>query len=199
MKEQSELILIFQIWYLSLLSQIAAQGAPSNTSQSTPPAELSESFCSVAPVDHQSENFQHETELRLTDTLDKNTEEDLSQSKTIVNDSCLMELFKKCQTCGHPITKKKVSHCGSPKKVTLSCLGGLWGIWMSSPYLWEAFPEIHRLTALSILFSGGTFTHFKKCAKHLHLNFMGHKTFEIRKEYLIFHVSVFFSAMSQRP
>lgn len=99
----------FQIWYLSLLSQIAAQGALSTSSQSTPPAELSESFCSVAPVDHQSENFQQETELRLTDTLDKNTEEHLSQSKTIVNDSCLMELFKKCQTCGHPITKKKVS------------------------------------------------------------------------------------------
>lgn len=56
---------------------------------------------------------------------------------------------------------------------------------MSSPYLWEAFPEIHLLTTLSVLFSGGTFTHFKKWAKHLHLNFMGNKTFfEIQKAYL---------------
>ncbi|XP_042344213.1 uncharacterized protein LOC121944469 isoform X2 [Plectropomus leopardus] len=96
-----------------------------------------------------------------------------------------MELFKKSQTCGQPITKKKVTHCGAQKKVRWSCLGGHRGMWMSSPYLWEAFPEIHLLTALSILFSGGTFAHFKKCAKHLHLNFMGHKTFfEIQKAYL---------------
>ncbi|XP_044053080.1 uncharacterized protein LOC122876591 isoform X2 [Siniperca chuatsi] len=162
-------------------------GAPSTSSQSPPPAELSESLCSVASVDRLNESFHQETELSstATSTSDENTEKDLSQSKTIVNDSCLMELFKKCQTCGQPITKKKVSHCGAQKKVRWSCLGGHRGIWMSSPHLWEAFPEIHLLTALSVLFSGGTFTHFKKWAKHLHLNFMGHKTFfEIQKAYL---------------
>lgn len=154
---------------------------------SPPSSEVSESLSSVASEDHLSESFHQETELNSTATsnLDKNTEKDLSQSKTIVNDSCLMELFKKCQTCGQPITKKKVSHCGAQKKVRWSCLGGHRGLWMSSPHLWEAFPEIHLLTALSVLFSGGAFTHFKKWAKHLQLNFMGHKTFfEIQKAYL---------------
>lgn len=168
-----------------LLSQIAT-GAPSTSSQSPPPAELSKSLCNIASVDRLREQ-KRETELNSTVTSksNKNTESDLSQSKTIVNDSCLMELFKKCQTCGQPISKKNVSHCGAQKMVRWSCLGGHRGTWMSSPHLWEAFPEIHVLTALSILFSGGTFTHFKKWAKHLHLNFMGHKTFfEIQKAYL---------------
>ncbi|KAF1392881.1 hypothetical protein PFLUV_G00032640 [Perca fluviatilis] len=165
------------------LSQIAS----SIPSQPPLPAELSGSLCSVASVDRLKERFRQETELSSTVTSksDENTEKDLSQSKTIVNDSCLMELFKKCQTCGQPITKNKVSHCGAQTKVWWSCLGGHKGIWMSSPHLWEAFPEIHLLTTLSVLFSGGTFTHFKKWAKHLHLNFMGHKTFfEIQKAYL---------------
>ncbi|KAI3377880.1 hypothetical protein L3Q82_009019, partial [Scortum barcoo] len=163
------------------LSQIAS-GTPSTPPQSPPPAGLS-----VASVDRLNESFHQETESRSTaqSDLDENTEEDLSRSRTIVNDSCLMELFEKCQTCGQTITKKKVSHCGAQKKVRWSCLGGHRGIWMSSPHLLETFPEIHLLTALSILFSGGTFTHFKKWAKHLHLNFMGHKTFfEIQKAYL---------------
>ncbi|XP_078105369.1 uncharacterized protein LOC144517236 isoform X2 [Sander vitreus] len=160
---------------------------PSIPSQPPLPAELSGSLCSVASVDRLKESFHQETELSSTVTSksDENTEKDLSQSKTIVNDSCLMELFKKCQTCGQPITKNKVSHCGAQTKVRWSCLSGHRGIWMSSPHLWEAFPEIHLLTTLSVLFSGGTFTHFKKWAKHLHLNFMGHKTFfEIQKAYL---------------
>ncbi|XP_054473151.1 uncharacterized protein LOC129105905 [Anoplopoma fimbria] len=137
-----------------------ASGAPSTLSQPLSPAELSKRLCRVSSVDRLSEGLQQETD-------------------------CLMELFKKCQTCGQPITKKKVSHCGAQKKVRWSCLGGHRGIWMSSPHLWEAFPEIHLITTLSVLFSGGTFTHFKKWAKHMHLNFMGHKTFyEIQKAYL---------------
>lgn len=120
-----------------------------------------------------------------------------------MNDSCLMELFKKCQTCGQTIIKKKVSQCGAQKKVRWSCLSGHRGIWMSSPYLWEAFPEIHLLTTLSILFSGVTFTHFKKWAKHLHLNFMGNKTFfEIQKAYLnpeVKHVSKTELEIHQQP
>lgn len=161
-----------------------ASGFSSTSSQSPPPDELGESLCSVASVDRLSEHFHQETELSLTSKSksNNNTEKDFSQSKTIVNDSCLMELFQKCQTCGQPITKKKVSHCGAQKKVRWSCLGGHRGVWMSSPHLWEAFPEIHLLLTLSVLFSGGTFSHFKKWAKHLHLNFMGHKTFfEIQK------------------
>ncbi|XP_051235671.1 uncharacterized protein LOC127351795 isoform X2 [Dicentrarchus labrax] len=171
------------------LSIPITSGAPSTSPQSPPQAELNESLSSVASVDGVSESFHQETELNTTATSKsgKNTEKDFkdSKSKTIVNDSCLMELFKKCQTCGQPITRKKVSHCGAQKKVRWSCLGGHRGIWMSSPHLWEAFPEIHLFAALSVLFSGGTFTQFKKWAKHLHLNFMGHKTFfEIQKAYL---------------
>lgn len=171
---------------LSLTIPITS-GAPSASSQSPPLAELSEGLCSVAFVDRLKESLHQETELRSTATSksDGNTEKGLCQSKTIVNDSCLMELFKKCQTCGQPITKKKVSHSGAQKKVRWSCLGGHKGTWMSSPHLWETFPEIHLLTALSVLFSGGSFTHFKKWAEHLHLNFIGHKTFsEIQKAYL---------------
>lgn len=169
----------FWIIHLPSLSQIPS-GAPSTSSQSPPPAEISERVYSVSSKTiHQETEISSGTESKSDDTTN------LSQSKTIVNDSCLMELFKKCQTCGQTIIKKKVSQCGAQKKVRWSCLGGHRGIWMSSPYLWEAFPEIHLLTTLSILFSGGAFTHFKKWAKHLHLNFMGNKTFfEIQKAYL---------------
>ncbi|XP_028438293.1 uncharacterized protein LOC114558443 isoform X5 [Perca flavescens] len=173
--------------YTALSPSLPIPIASNIPSQPPLPAELSGSLCSVASVDRLKERFHQETELSSTVTSksDENTEKDLSQSKTIVNDSCLMELFKKCQTCGQPITKNKVSHCGAQTKVWWSCLGGHKGIWMSSPHLWEAFPEIHLLTTLSVLFSGGTFTHFKKWAKHLHLNFIGHKTFfEIQKAYL---------------
>nr|XP_046242257.1 uncharacterized protein LOC124057754 [Scatophagus argus] len=171
----------------SVLTSIASGGAADISSQSPPPAELSEVVCSVASETFLSESFHQEAELSLTATSqsDEIKDKERSQSKTIVNDSCLMELFKKCQTCGQPISKKKVSHCGAQKKVRWSCLGGHRGVWMSSPHLWDAFPEIHLLMALSVLFSGGAFTHFKKWAKHLHLNFLGHKTFfEIQKAYL---------------
>ncbi|XP_042282671.1 uncharacterized protein LOC121907198 isoform X2 [Thunnus maccoyii] len=167
---------------------LIASGAPSTSSPSPPPAELRESSCSAAASkDRLNESSHQETELSSTTASksDENTEKDLSGSRTIVNNSCLMELFKKCQTCGKPITKKNMSHCGAQTKVAWSCLGGHRGTWMSSPLLWDAFPEIHLLTALSILFSGGSFTQFKTWAKHLHLNFMGHKTFfEIQKAYL---------------
>ncbi|XP_071344466.1 uncharacterized protein [Trachinotus anak] len=168
----------------SLQYSTISTGAPCTSSLSPPPAQPSESLCSVASVGCLNESLHQTTEPNLSTALksDKNTEKDLSQSKTIVNDSCLMELFQKCQTCGQTITKRKVSHCGAQKKVRWSCLGGHRGTWMSSPHLWEAFPEIHLLTALAVLFSGGTFTYFKKWARHLHLNFMGNKTFfEIQK------------------
>ncbi|XP_044204529.1 uncharacterized protein LOC122980512 isoform X2 [Thunnus albacares] len=167
---------------------LIASGAPSTSSPSPPPAELREGSCSAAASkDCLNESSHQETELSSTTASksDENTEKDLSGSRTIVNNSCLMELFKKCQTCGKPITKKNMSHCGAQTKVAWSCLGGHRGTWMSSPLLWDAFPEIHLLTALSIPFSGGSFTQFKTWAKHLHLNFMGHKTFfEIQKAYL---------------
>ncbi|XP_044204586.1 uncharacterized protein LOC122980530 isoform X3 [Thunnus albacares] len=167
---------------------LIASGAPSTSSPSPPPAELREGSCSAAASkDCLDESSHQETELSSTTASksDENTEKDLSGSRTIVNNSCLMELFKKCQTCGKPITKKNMSHCGAQTKVAWSCLGGHRGTWMSSPLLWDALPEIHLLTALSILFSGGSFTQFKTWAKHLHLNFMGHKTFfEIQKAYL---------------
>ncbi|XP_067446108.1 uncharacterized protein [Thunnus thynnus] len=167
---------------------LIASGAPSTSSPSPPPAELREGSCSAAASkDRLNESSHQETELSSTTASksDENTEKDLSGSRTIVNNSCLMELFKKCQTCGKPITKRNMSHCGAQTKVAWSCLGGHRGTWMSSPLLWDALPEIHLLTALSILFSGGSFTQFKTWAKHLHLNFMGHKTFfEIQKAYL---------------
>ncbi|XP_008299624.1 uncharacterized protein LOC103371915 isoform X4 [Stegastes partitus] len=164
-----------------------SSGTTSNASRSAPPAELSEHLCSGTSVGLLRESLHQETDLSSTATSksDENEETNSTQSKTIVNDSCLMELFKKCQTCGHTITKKKVSHYGAQTKVTWSCLGGHKGVWMSSPYLLEAFPEIHLLTALSILFSGGTYTHFRQWAKHLHLNFMGHETFlEVQKAHI---------------
>uniref|UniRef100_A0A3P8T0L1 THAP-type domain-containing protein n=1 Tax=Amphiprion percula TaxID=161767 RepID=A0A3P8T0L1_AMPPE len=170
-----------------LLSLPIFSGTTSNVSQSPPPAKLNGSLCSVISVDRLNESLHQETELNsaVTSKSDESRGEKCTQAKTIVNDSCLMELFKKCQTCGHTITKKKVSHCGAQTKVRWSCLSGHKGVWMSSPYLWEAFPEIHLLIALSILFSGGTFTHFRKWAKHLHLNFMDLKTFlDVQKTHI---------------
>ncbi|XP_059209098.1 uncharacterized protein LOC131988095 [Centropristis striata] len=162
-------------------TQTSSSSSSSSSSQHHPPAELSGSLCMVASVDHLNELISS----KETSKSDEKGEKEPSHSKTMVNDGCLMELFQRCQTCGRPITKRKVSHCGAQKKVRWRCVGGHGGVWTSSPLLWEKFPEIHLLSSLSILFSGGNFTHFKKWAKHLQLNFMGHKTFcEIQKAYL---------------
>ncbi|KAA8595611.1 hypothetical protein FQN60_010902 [Etheostoma spectabile] len=99
-----------------------ASRAASIPSQPPLPAELGGSLCRVASVDRPKESFHQDTELSSTVTSksDDNTEKDLNQSRTIVNDRCLMELFKKCQTCGQPITKNKVSRCGAQTKAYLN-------------------------------------------------------------------------------
>lgn len=94
-------------------------------------------------------------------------------SETIHQDP---ELISATESTSDEIPAGHLSQCAQ-KEVRWSCLGGHRGTWTSSPYLWEAFPEIHLLTALSILFSGGTFVQFKKWADHLHLNFMANETF----------------------
>ncbi|CAK6954855.1 uncharacterized protein LOC121907198 isoform X4 [Scomber scombrus] len=77
---------------------LIASGAPSTSSSSPRPAELRKSFCStMVHVDRLNESSHQETELNSTTALKslENTEKDLNRSRTVVNESCLMELFKR--------------------------------------------------------------------------------------------------------
>ncbi|XP_031733144.1 uncharacterized protein LOC116399852 [Anarrhichthys ocellatus] len=103
-------------------------GAAGSSSQS-PPA-VDESFCIVVSVDPRDHEFNTTT----------SSDEDADEDCAVVYSRSLMELFRRCQTCGQPITDKQLLHSGAQVRVKWSCHGGHAGVWKSSPRLRDILP-----------------------------------------------------------
>ncbi|KAE8289367.1 hypothetical protein D5F01_LYC13256 [Larimichthys crocea] len=121
-------------------TQASCGAAVSSSSQPPPPAPpppaavaADESFCIVVSVDP----LDSEPELNSATTSEESDED---SDCTVVYNRSLMELFRRCQTCGQPITDKEVFHCGAQTRVKWSCHGGHSGTWKSSPYLRDVLP-----------------------------------------------------------
>ncbi|XP_049902332.1 uncharacterized protein LOC126391527 [Epinephelus moara] len=116
-----------------------AGGAAGSSSQSPPAAASDESFCIVVSVDPRDDSFHSEPEFNSATTSDE-SDEDADKDCIIVYNRSLMELFRRCQTCGEPIVEKEVFHSGAQMRVKWSCHGGHSGVWKSSPHLRDILP-----------------------------------------------------------
>lgn len=118
----------------------AACGAAGGSSQSPPVAAAAasdEGFCIVVSVDPLDDSFH--SEFNSVGTSEE-SEDDMDKDCTIVHTRSLMELFRRCQTCGQPVIKKELLHSGAQVRVKWSCDSGHCGTWKSSPHLRDELP-----------------------------------------------------------
>ncbi|XP_065813934.1 THAP domain-containing protein 7 [Labrus bergylta] len=112
----------------------ASSGAAAGSSQPPPlpPPASEESFCIVVSVDPLDGGLHSEPELN---SASEESDEDMDKDCAVVYTRSLMELFRRCQTCGLPVDQKQVFHSGAQVSVKWSCHGGHSGVWKSSPRL----------------------------------------------------------------
>ncbi|XP_059899463.1 uncharacterized protein LOC132451154 isoform X2 [Gadus macrocephalus] len=154
-----------------------------STSCPDTPGTLDSSFSTVGEAD---ENYQPNTTVTPTSTSSSEDEgiNDWHGKKIIVNESCLMSLFKFCQMCGKPLSSKTVFDCGAQRKVTWTCLAGHSGTWRSSPEV-RGMAEVNLLAAAAVEFRGGTYTELSDWCKTMNVQMIAKTTFyEMQKAYL---------------
>ncbi|XP_008300191.1 uncharacterized protein LOC103372349 [Stegastes partitus] len=117
----------------------ASISAAGSSTQPPPAAGSEESFCIVVSVDPQDDSFHSEPEFSSLMAPDE-SDEDADRDCTVVDSRSLMELFRRCQTCGQPIAGKEVFHSGVQMRVKWSCHSGHAGTWKSSPRLRDTPP-----------------------------------------------------------
>jgi len=109
------------------------------------------------------------------------------ERKWIVNESKLMELFKRCPTCGAPMcdVNQNIKEVGSQITINWECNEGHSGQWQSCPDT-RGMPENNLLTAGATLCTGATYTDIADWAKLLNLQLPKHTTYDsIQSSYLI--------------
>ncbi|XP_056155127.1 uncharacterized protein LOC130129568 [Lampris incognitus] len=132
-----------------------------------------------------NENYRPEMESSLTSSSEEETDRTGGQEpKVIVYQSCVLELFKMCQTCGSPINSTDISYFGAQMRVKWDCLKGHNGTWTSSPEI-HGMPEVDLLVASAVLFTGATITELEDMSKVMNLKVISPTTFcGIQKAYL---------------
>lgn len=93
---------------------------------------------------------------------------DWSERKWIVNESCLMELFTTCHTCGISICEKKITSRGSKIKIEWTCINHHMGVWESCPDV-RGIPENNLVSSAAIIFTGTTQNEIEEWADLLNL------------------------------
>lgn len=92
-----------------------------------------------------------------------------AEKKWIVNESKLMELFKKCTTCGDAMFEPHIQINTSGSRIkTWKCNNGHSGKWESCRNVC-GMAENNILTAAATLFNGKTYTHISEWASLLNL------------------------------
>ena len=79
------------------------------------------------------------------------------EPKAIVYESCIRELFRRCQCCGEHINGSHVTYVEAQMRVSWDCREGHSGIWISFPEI-RGMPEANPLGAASVPFTGSTIT-----------------------------------------
>ena len=109
------------------------------------------------------------------------------QSKYLVYNENLLQLFNRCQKCGEMLLSKTCVTKGTLLSVTYECSGGCSGVWHSQP-LHQKMPLGNLQIAGAILFSGGQFTKFKDFFQILGVPFFSESTFYSLQDAYLFPV-----------
>lgn len=120
-----------------------------------------------------------------TTTTEEEEEHPWQERKWIVNESALMEQFRRCQDCGALITEKKNTTSGSLITVLWECEQGHKGQWNSCPDV-RGIPSNNLLVSAGTVFTGSTYAAISEWATVLNLQ-VPHKTtfYAIQSSYLI--------------
>ncbi|XP_026172453.1 uncharacterized protein LOC113136151 [Mastacembelus armatus] len=118
----------------------ATCGAAASSSQSLPAAGSDQSFCIVVSVDPLDHSTFHPEPGFSSVTASDESDEDADEDCTVVRNANLVELFRRCQTCGQPIAEKELFPSGAQMRVKWRCHGGHSGTWKSSPHLRDVPP-----------------------------------------------------------
>ncbi|XP_068426837.1 uncharacterized protein [Clinocottus analis] len=95
----------------------ATAGDAGSSSQPPAAAEKEESFCIVVSVDPRDDEFNATSD----------------EDEAVVSGHSLMQLFRRCQTCGQPVADAQLLNAGARVTVRWSCHGGHAGLWDSNP------------------------------------------------------------------
>lgn len=111
--------------------QVSYSGAAAGSSQPLPPPSSvpDQTFSIVVSVDPLDDGVQSEPEVN---SVSDESDEDVDKDCAVVYTRSLMELFRRCQTCGQLISQTQVLQTGAQVKVKWSCHGGHSGVWKSS-------------------------------------------------------------------
>ncbi|XP_038134321.1 uncharacterized protein LOC119778938 [Cyprinodon tularosa] len=150
-----------------------------NPSSDVAPETLDTTMTSIeTPVDRDDSTF---LELSSDDTSTRSSSSDniagaerrgdWSERKWIVNESCLMELFTTCHTCGISICEKKITSRGSKIKIEWTCINHHMGVWESCPDV-RGIPENNLVSSAAIIFTGTTQNEIEEWADLLNLQLL---------------------------
>ena len=108
-----------------------------------------------------------------------------NQRKWIVNESNLMQLFKRCPECGAGIIDTVQYRKGSQIKISWECVKRHTGSWQSCPDV-RQMAQTNIVSMAAILFTGSTFTEIKDWADLCNVQLPSSTTFyEYQSSYLL--------------
>jgi len=122
---------------------------------------------------------------------DSDPENDINctnDSKFIVYQCQLDELFKFCQQCGSPVCEISKINTGSMLTIRTLCLQNHQYTWNSQPITENNVPAGNLMIPAAIVFTGGSFQEFSSFAEALKLNFISRSCFYNVQNNVIFPI-----------
>ncbi|XP_051543374.1 uncharacterized protein LOC127434585 [Myxocyprinus asiaticus] len=181
---QSELLLV-----LTSPESVGHRTLPSTSGTyfALPPIRSYQSLSLVPPSDKKELSF---VPLSSTSTSSPTAEEEAEvvhwkERKWIVNESSVMEMFRRCQECGAPVTETKTATSGSLIRVQWECDKRHHGQWSSCSDV-RGMPANNLLVSASAVFTGATYADIADWATLLNLQVPNKTTFyALQSSYLI--------------
>ncbi|XP_051971034.1 uncharacterized protein LOC127635204 isoform X2 [Xyrauchen texanus] len=159
----------------------------SGTYFALPPIRTYQSLSLVPPSDKEELSF---VPLSSTSTSSPTAEEEdeevhWKERKWIINESSVMEMFRRCQECGAPVTETKTATSGSLIRVQWECEKRHYGQWSSCSDV-RGMPANNLLVSASAVFTGATYADIADWATLLNLQVPKKSTFyALQSSYLI--------------
>ena len=114
----------------------------------------------------------------------EDNEQSSNESKSIVFDSCLKQLFQICRNCGDVVKKAYLKQRGSLICVTTVCIAGHTELWFSQPFT-KGTATGNLICAGGILFTGNHFSRASALMSACNIRFFKKGNFNlIQRKYL---------------
>ncbi len=120
-------------------------------------------------------------------------------TKFLVFQSCLMELFRKCPKCGSSTVTVSYKTIGSLLRVNYSCTNSHKSEWLSQPLLKDSMGAGNLLLSAAILVTGSTYDRFREISDVLHMPIMcGSYFYQLQEKYLLPAIHSVYVSVTQK-